>query len=447
MYTCWHAGALRVLGLEPYEASTMPANPPEHALKIEHRSGASARLRGPATTFWTGDRRVFAWGLTLALAALTVAQAAVSVALNLWSQRLFDALEQHDFTSVLQEAAFALLIVLANVLVMTSHLRAKRKLQVEWRADLTHRVLDQWMVAGRDYNVRLQRNLDNPDGRIAEDVRVATEGAVDLGHSLFYCVLLLVSFAQILWGLSGSVDVKLGAWTFALPGYLVWIALAYAGVGAAVAVWLGQPLERAANLCHNKEADFRFGLASARESGSSIALASIDEARPKVRRQFDGLVAAWTRQTRALAHLIMFSSSWTVLSQAAPILVAAPRYLAGTISLGGLMQTAQAFMQMTQALAWPIENMQRLAEVRASFTRVAQLHGSLLELPSDTARTFAENDPSAFAEEGARDFDEENASVVALVRAEAAAVVVAAVRPAMAVSPAQPRARLVEPGG
>ena len=178
----------------------MPANPPEHALRIEHRSGASARLRGPATTFWTGDRRVFAWGLTLALAALTVAQAAVSVALNLWSLRLFDALEQHDFTSVLQEAAFALLIVLANVLVMTSHLRAKRKLQVEWRADLTHRVLDQWMVEGRDYHVRLQRNLDNPDGRIAEDVRVATEGAVDLGHSLFYCVLLLVSFAQIYGG-------------------------------------------------------------------------------------------------------------------------------------------------------------------------------------------------------------------------------------------------------
>ena len=331
-------------------------------------------------------------------------------------------------------------IILGNVLVMTAHLRAKRRLQVEWRGDLTRRILDQWMIRGRDYRVQRQAGLDNPDGRIAEDVRVATEGAVDLGHSLFYCVLLLVSFAQILWGLSGSVDVELGAWTFALPGYLIWIALAYAGVGAAVAVWLGQPLERAANLCHNKEADFRFGLASARESGSTIALESIDEARPKVQRQFDGLVAAWTRQTRALAHLIMFSSSWSVLSQAAPILVAAPRYIAGTISLGGLMQTAQAFMQMTQALAWPIENMQRLAEVRASFARVAQLHGSLLELPSDTARTIAENDPSAFAEEGTRDFDEENASVVALVRAEAAAAVVA-VRPAMAVPPALPRVR------
>ena len=326
-----------------------------------------------------GPRRIFAWSLTLALAVLTIAQAAVPVALNLWSQRLFDALEQRDFGNMLNEAGIAVLIILANMLVMTAHLRAKRRLQVEWRGDLTRRILDQWMIRGRDYCVQRQGGLDNPDGRIAEDVRVATETAVDLGHSLLYCVLLLLSFAQILWGLSGTLALQFGGWELALPGYLVWIAVGYAGVGAAVAGWLGQPLTRAANVRHAKEADFRFGLASVRESGSTIPLQSIDSARPKVERQFDGLIESWARQTRALAHLITFSSSWQVLSQAAPILVAAPRYIAGTITLGVLMQIAQAFQQMTQALAWPIENMQRLAEARASFTRVTQLHGWLVE--------------------------------------------------------------------
>ncbi len=340
-----------------------------------------------------GHRRVFAWSLTLALVVLTVAQAAVPVALNLWSQRLFDALEQRDFANLLHEAGVAVLIILANMLVMTVHLRAKRRLQVEWRGDLTRRILDQWMIRGRDYRVQRQGGLDNPDGRIAEDVRVATETTVELGHSLLYCVLLLLSFAQILWGLSGTIALEFGGWELALPGYLVWIAVGYAGVGAAVAAWLGQPLTRAANLRHAKEADFRFGLASVRESGSTIPLQSIDSARPKVERQFDGLIGAWTRQTRALAHLITFSSSWTVLSQAAPILVAAPRYIAGTITLGVLMQIAQAFLQMTQALAWPIENMQRLAEARASFTRVTQLHGWLVESrPDAVGRPIAEVD-------------------------------------------------------
>ncbi|MGE3923743.1 MAG: SbmA/BacA-like family transporter [Lautropia sp.] len=347
--------------------------------------------------FWTDHRRGFAWSLTLALVVLTVAQAAVPVALNLWSQRLFDALEQRDFANVLQEAGVAVLIILANVLVMTIHLRAKRRLQVEWRGDLTRRVLDQWMIRGRDYRLQRQGGVDNPDGRIAEDIRVATETAVELAHSLFYCVLLLVSFAQILWGLSGTVELGFGGWELALPGYLVWIALGYAGVGAAVATWLGQPLTRVANLRHVKEADFRFGLASARESGATIALQSIDSARPKVERQFDGLIESWTRQTRALAHLIMFSSSWTVLSQAAPILVAAPRYIAGTITLGVLMQIAQAFQQMTQALAWPIDNMQRLAEARASFTRVTQLYGWLVESQPES-QPEAVNRPSAEVE-------------------------------------------------
>jgi putative ATP-binding cassette transporter len=333
--------------------------------------------------FWTGPRRVFAWRLTLALVVLTVAQAAVPVALNLWSQRLFDALEQRDFANVLHEAGIAVLIILANVLVMTVHLRAKRRLQVEWRGDLTRRILDQWMIPGHDYRAQRQGGLDNPDGRIAEDVRVATESTVELGHSLLYCVLLLVSFAQILWGLSGTIALEFGGWELALPGYLVWIAIGYAGLGAGVAAWLGQPLTRAANLRHAREADFRFGLASVRESGSTIPLQSIDLARPKADRQFDGLIEAWTRQTRALVHLIMFSSSWTVLSQAAPILVAAPRYIAGTITLGVLMQVAQAFLQMTQALAWPIENMQRLADARASFTRVTQLHEWLVESHPD----------------------------------------------------------------
>jgi len=333
--------------------------------------------------FWTGQRRIFAWSLTLALVVLTIAQAAVPVALNLWSQRLFDALEQRDFTNLLHETGVAVMIILANMLVMTAHLRAKRRLQVEWRGDLTGRILDQWMIRGRDYRVQRQGGLDNPDGRIAEDVRVATETTVELGHSLLYCVLLLLSFTQILWGLSGTIALEVGGWALALPGYLVWIAVCYAGVGAAVAAWLGQPLTRAANLRHAKEADFRFGLASVRESGSTIPLQAIDSARPKVERQFHELIGAWTRQTRALAHLITFSSSWTVLSQAAPILVAAPRFIAGTITLGVLMQIAQAFQQMTQALAWPIENMQRLAEARASFTRVTQLHGWLVESQPD----------------------------------------------------------------
>ena len=377
----------------------MQSNPTLDALTSRRRSENDPdRSHRCTVAFWTGHRRIFAWSLTLALVVLTIAQASVPVALNLWSQRLFDALEQRDFGHVMNEAGIAVMIIVANMLVMTVHLKTKRRLQIEWRGDLTRRILDQWMIPGRDYLVQRQDGLDNPDGRIAEDVRVATETAIDLGHSLFYCVLLLLSFTQILWGLSGTIDLAIGGWELVLHGYLVWIAIIYAGVGAAVAALLGQPLTRAANLRHAKEADFRFGLASVRESGWTIPLQSIDSARPKVERQFGGLIGAWTHQTRALAHLITFSSAWSVLSQAAPILVAAPRYIAGPITLGVLMQSAQAFLQMTQALAWPIENMQRLAEARASFSRVTQLHGSLVESQAEVASLIEETERFEYVE-------------------------------------------------
>ncbi len=350
-------------------------------------SGASGGLWVLARAFWTGPRRRFAWTITVALILLTVVQVTIPIALNLWSQRLFDALEQRDLRTVLAQVGVLLLIILANVTVMTVHLRLRRRLQIDWRAELTDRLLGEWMAGGRNDQLRLLPGRhDNPDGRIAEDIRIATESTVDLAHSLLYCILLLVSFTQILWLLSGPPGVAIGAWRIHLPGHLVWFALLYAGLGAALATLLGQPLMRAAKGRQEKEADFRFGLVRARETALTIALRAAErQQRRELGRLFGEALAAWQRQTRALANLFMFSSSWTVLNQAVPILVAAPRYVQGAITLGGLMQTAQAFQQMVTALSWPIDNMQKLAECRASIARVVHLHESLVELDAGTA--------------------------------------------------------------
>ena len=358
----------------------------------------SSHLRSLATSFWRGDQKIFAWLLTLSLIALTLAQVSIPVMLNYWSQQLFDALEQRNFDEVIRQTGAAVLIIGANVVVMGTHLWTKRRLQVAWRADLTHRLLDTWTVQGRDYQLsRSGTGRDNPDGRIAEDVRIATEYSIDLVHSLTYCVLLLASFTQILWVLSGPPEVVVGSWSIYLPGHLVWIALLYAGVGALVATMLGKPLTHAANHRQNKEADFRFGLGKAREDAPPVTLGAPDHERRKhTKNLFSGATEAWRRQTQVLLRLVMFSSTWTVLSQAAPILVAAPRYIAGVISLGVLMQTAQAFQQMINALSWPIDNMQRLAECRASFGRVAQLHTTLIELSeNDSDSRQAEAAPVA----------------------------------------------------
>ncbi len=335
-----------------------------------------------AAPYWRSERKwVVAW-LTFALVGLTVTQVTIPIAINTWSQRLFDALEQRNFVEFVRQIGVLGVIIAANVVVMTTHLRMKRRLQIDWRGWLTCRLLNEWMSGGRHYQLTLMPGEnDNPDGRIAEDIRISTEFAVELAHSLFYCILLLISFTQILWGLSGPPELQIGKTSIYLPGHLVWVALLYASAGAVIATLLGQPLVRAANRRQREEANFRFGLVHARETALTIALRQGEgDERTSLWERFGNLVKAWDRQSKALGNLFMFSSSWSVLSQAFPVLVAAPRFIGGEITLGVLMQTSQAFQQMIAALAWPIDNIPKLADWRASVERVLGLHDALGEL-------------------------------------------------------------------
>ena len=342
------------------------------------------RLGGP---YWRSAERGRALTLTAALVALTVLQAGVPVALNVWTEGLFDSLAERSLPRFTALLGVLVVIIAANVAIVTTHLRVKRRLQVGWRDWLTRAVGDDWMQAGRHYQVTfIPGEHDNPDGRIAEDARITTEYAIDLAHSLFYVALLAGSFAGILWVLSGDLAVPLGDFELHVPGHLVWVALAYSALGTSVALLLGRPLVRATDLRQTREADFRFGLVHARENALAVALVhgEADERR-RFRDLFRALVAAWDRQTRALAQIFVYVSSWSVLTQVFPVLVAAPRYIAGTITLGVLMQTAQAFQQMMTALSWPVDNLAKLADWRASVERVLGLQEALARLGAQAA--------------------------------------------------------------
>lgn len=328
--------------------------------------------------FW-GRGNWRARGLVVGLVVLTMAQVVIQVALNIWTEQFFDAFGTKSMSGFLVLAATFALVLIANLVVTVSHLRMRRSLQITWRQWLTRRLAGEWMASGRHYRMTyLEGDHDNPDGRISEDIRIATEVAVDLGHSLLYCIMLLASFVHILWLLSGPAFVA-GELEIYLPGHLVWIALAYTAVGVSVALMLGPPLVTTAEARQTYEANFRFGLVRARENSSAIAMAHSESGE---RRRFGGLlqdvVAAWQRQTDALFRFYIFSSSWSVLSPVFPILVAAPRYIAGTITLGVLMQIAQAFQQAVSALSWPIDNLSHAAEWRASAERILGLHDGIV---------------------------------------------------------------------
>ncbi|MFN4016159.1 MAG: ABC transporter ATP-binding protein/permease [Reyranella sp.] len=336
-----------------------------------------------ASGYWTAPGyRAVAWMLTGGLVALGVANVGIALWLNIWNRDFFNALDKRDVVELMRLLWVLAAIVVSAGVAVAIQLHVKRRLQINWRSWLSHVTVLRWLNGGRQYQLgMLADEVDNPDGRIAEDIRISTELAVEFAQSILQCVLQLVTFLSVLWVLSGTLPIRLFGLEFDLPGYMVWAAVAYALIGSLLTYFLGRGLIRAGNVRQSREADFRSGLTRAREHAEGIALMRGEEdERDRLRESLSDLRAAWNVQTLGQGNLSLLTSSLAYLAPIVPLIVALPRYLGGDIALGGLMQTAQAFSSVQWALSWLIDNFPKFAEWRASTDRVVHLHVALTDL-------------------------------------------------------------------
>lgn len=341
------------------------------------------KLAGP---FWNSENKFQIRMDTLLFVALTVMQIVVAVVITKWNADLFDAIEQHSMSGIVAQVGVLILIFVGSITITTMHLIVKRRLLIGWRLWLTEKVISKWMYKGRHYQITFmgKNNHDNPDQRIAEDIRIATEEAIAMGHSLFYSILLLGSFTKILWSLSGTIELNLGLFTLPITGYLVWIAIVYSIGASILGWWMGKPLTAATDNRQTEEANYRYCLIKAQEHSQAIALIHGESYEQKrFLHSFQSIIDTYAEQTVAWKQIQIFQSGYSVVSMGLPILVAAPRYIVGAISLGNLMQSVQAFQHMVNALSWPANNMAQIASWRTSVERVLGLVKALDELEHD----------------------------------------------------------------
>ena len=343
-----------------------------------------------ACGYWTAPGyRSGAWLLTAALVVLGAVNVGIALWLNLWNRDFFNALEKRDLAVLFHLLWLLAAIVVSAGIAVAIQLHVKRRLQIYWRTWLSRVTVQRWLNSGRQYQLgMLAEEVDNPDGRIAEDIRVSTEYAVEFAQSILQCVLQLFTFLSVLWVLSGTLPIALAGHAFDLPGYMVWCAVAYALIGSVLTYALGRGLIHAGNVRQGREADFRSGLTRAREHAEGIALMrGEDDERERLRGSLFDLRSAWNMQTRGQGNLSLLTSSLAYLAPIVPLVVALPRYLGGQIQLGGLMQTAQAFSSVQWALSWLIDNFPKFAEWRASTDRVVHLHVALTDLEDSAEAT------------------------------------------------------------
>ena len=314
--------------------------------------------------YWSSEDRWAACGLLAIVIALTLAMVYMSVLFNQWNNTFYTALQERNRTVFFQQLAGLAGIVAFTIIFAVYQLYLNQMLEIRWRRWLTERYLRAWLANGAYYRMQLMaRETDNPDQRIAEDVHLLISHTLALLMGGLRSVVTLVAFVAILWALSGTLTVPLGGSSLSLPGYMVWAAILYAVGGTWLTHWIGRPLVRLNYDKQRCEADFRFGLVRFRENSEGVALyrGEADELRG-FRGLFEAVVINWWDIMRRQKHLTYFTSGYQQAAWIFPSLMAAPRYLNGDLTLGGLVQTIGAFSQVQSSLSFFIDSYSMIAE-------------------------------------------------------------------------------------
>ncbi|MES2184378.1 MAG: ABC transporter ATP-binding protein/permease [Pseudomonadota bacterium] len=347
------------------------------------RLAASWRLLKP---YWFSEDRKAALGLLALIVALNLASVAAAVWFNSWYRLFYNSLEQRDFpvfkTLLLQ---FFFIAMVAIALAVATRFYTMR-LQMRWRTWMTRHVLNRWMAHQAYYRIEQTRSADNPDQRIAEDIRSLTSDSLTLSLGLLSSVVTLVSFIAILWAVSGPLAFSLGGHAVTIPGYMVWVALLYAVAGSWITHRIGKPLIGLFFRQEQAEAGFRYGLVRLRENAEGVALyAGEPTENGLLRGRFDMVRDNWHWLMVYTRRLVFVNTSYAQVAIIFPMMVAAPRYFSKQITLGDLMQVNSAFGQVQGALSWFVDSYASLVNWQASANRLLDLQESIEAAERDEA--------------------------------------------------------------
>lgn len=345
-----------------------------------------------AKPYWSSDEKWSATALFAAIVILTLGQVGLNVAFNYWRNAFYNTFQSVDEHGFYVEIAIFSGLAAIWVGVGISRQFLDRMLRIRWRRWLTDRYLGRWLGNRAYYRLQLAGpSTDNPDQRIAEDVRDFIDSALGLTLGLLSSAVSLFSFVFILWSLSGPLTIPLGPMgQVTIPAYMVWLALVYALLGTIVAVKIGRPLIGLNFVQQRYEADFRYSLVRLRENTESVAFYRGEPREFDIfRGRFGNVVANfWAIMWRTL-KLNGFTFTFGQASVVFPYLVQAPRFFTNQIKLGDLMQTAEAFNQVIDALSFIVNSYDEIARWQSVIRRLSTFDEHVAEVAKDAEKPGA----------------------------------------------------------
>jgi len=332
-----------------------------------------------ARGFWgkSGDR--LAWMFSIGLLILIVTNIGFQYGINVWNRAIFDAIEKRDSAAVLTLTSVFFPLAIGSVLLGVAQVFTRMGIQRRWRAWLTHSVVSRWLTNGRYYQLNLvSGDHQNPEYRIAEDLRIATDSPVDFMAGVTSAFLSASTFIVVLWTIGGALTVTIAGSAITIPGFLVIAAVLYAGIASGSILTIGRRFVQVSEDKNQAEAEYRYALTRVRENGESIALLGGEaEERDGIDKTFTKVLSEWARLAGQHMRTTLVSQGSSMIAPVVPILLCAPKFLDGSMTLGQVMQAASAFTIVQSAFGWLVDNYPRLADWNACARRIASLMMSL----------------------------------------------------------------------
>jgi len=332
-----------------------------------------------ALGFWRKDARSTAWLLTIAVFSIAVLNLGLGLLLNIWNRVMFDGLDNRDMRVVLFQSIIFLPLVLASLAMAIADTYSKMSLQRRWRSWLNSHVLDRWLTGGRYYQLTLRPGEHStPESRVAEDLRLSVDAPVDIVLGVFAAVITLITYIGVLWYIGGEITIPIGTMMFRIPGFLVITAFLYAVLASGAMVKIARGFVPLAENRSQAEADYRYALTRVRENAESIALIGGDaEERAGLDSTYKVLRKRWRSVMMQSIRTTVVGNTTNGLAPIIPLLLCAPKYVAGSMTLGEMMQAASAFITVQHSFNWLVENYPRVADWTAAARRLASLLVSL----------------------------------------------------------------------
>lgn len=328
-----------------------------------------------ARGYWGANGDRLAWVFTIGLILLIVAYVGMQYSINVWNRALFDGIEKRAAPTVSLLTVVFFPLAIGSVGLGVAQVYARMGMERRWRAWLTNAVVSRWLTSGRYYQLNLVRgDHNNPEYRIAEDLRIATESPVDFVAGVTSAFLSAATFIAVLWTIGGALTVPLGGSSITIPGFLVVAAVLYAAIASGSILLIGRRFVDVSEGKNQAEAEYRYTLTRVRENGESIALLGGEqEEREGINRTFSDVLRQWARLAGQHMRTTMVSQGSSLIAPVVPLLLCAPKYLAGEMTLGEVMQAASAFTIVQTAFGWLVDNYPRLADWNACARRIASL--------------------------------------------------------------------------